>query len=257
MASGFIYDYFISPLKEGTGYNPVNTTVYALLFVFAVYLIYESFRKLNVKLDRNFLFGWVAWIFVGASFRVLEDVGYYKTPLLKTPFIFIILAIAGFALLIASIRMKMPQLWIYVPAIIALYNLLFIPYTNLLGIYYVGVYFFIITVWLFALHNLGIFSSLLTKTNTVVLKAQMFDAVNTFVAIQYFNAWEQHVLPSFFIQNYGTWTMLPLKFIVIGVVLLGIDKYSENAYEKKYLKLIVATIGLATGLRDFLQILTY
>ncbi len=43
--SNFIKKYFISPFKEGTGYNIINTTVYAVLLALIVYFIYYLIKN--------------------------------------------------------------------------------------------------------------------------------------------------------------------------------------------------------------------
>jgi len=85
----------------------------------------------------------------------------------------------------------------------------------------------------------------------------MFDASNTFVAVNFFNYFEQHVLPGFFISNFSPFSFVVLKAVVVISVLLLLDKYSDDREFNNYLKLIIGILGAATSTRDFIRIAAF
>jgi uncharacterized membrane protein len=95
-----------------------------------------------------------------------------------------------------------------------------------------------------------------SKENKIVTGLQMFDATTTFVALNYFSYWEEHVLPRFIINLSGTpFSFIILKIIAVVLILLGIDKYSKDKEFNNYIKLIIGILGAATGLRDFISLI--
>ena len=83
--------------------------------------------------------------------------------------------------------------------------------------------------------------------------AHLFDASTTYVAVEYFNYYEQHVLPNALNQLFDTYlTLFPMKIIVIVAVLYIIDQYFDDLTIKNLLKLTVFVLGLAPGLRNIL-----
>ena len=83
----------------------------------------------------------------------------------------------------------------------------------------------------------------------------MFDASSTFVAVEFFNYSEQHVLANALYQQFHTsLTMFPMKIIVIVAVLWIIDQYFDDLTIKNLLKLTVFVLGLAPGLRNILTL---
>lgn len=71
--SSLVSDYFINPIWDRTGYNPVNTAVYALLALGAIYVLWKMFAKHRVHLDAPFWAAVVCWSLWGSSIRVLTD----------------------------------------------------------------------------------------------------------------------------------------------------------------------------------------
>ncbi|MDE1797857.1 MAG: DUF63 family protein [Candidatus Micrarchaeota archaeon] len=71
--SSFVSDYFISPIWDKTGYNIVNTLVYASLALVALYALWRIFKKYDIQLDAPFWAAVAAWSAWGSSIRVLTD----------------------------------------------------------------------------------------------------------------------------------------------------------------------------------------
>ena len=83
----------------------------------------------------------------------------------------------------------------------------------------------------------------------------MFDATSTFVALQYFGYYEQHVVPSIFINIFSPISFVFLKIVGIVAILLLLDRFKGDEEFNNYLKLIIGILGLGTGTRDFLRLL--
>jgi uncharacterized membrane protein len=100
-------------------------------------------------------------------------------------------------------------------------------------------------------------SHIFTKENTAILGVHLFDATTTFVALQYFNYYEQHVVSSAAISLIGPLAQFVLKTIVVVTVLWALDKYlkgSENENLRNFLKIAIIILGLAPGLRNFTRL---
>ncbi len=95
-----------------------------------------------------------------------------------------------------------------------------------------------------------------TNENTFLLNVHMFDATTTFVALTYFNYFEQHVLPGFLINIFGPASMFILKLVVISAVLYIFDKEMKNDAEKRtFLKIVILILGMGPGIRNFLRMI--
>lgn len=68
----FIYDYFIAPIWDQTGYNIVNTITYVLIALVSVYLVNQALRG-KIRIDRNFIAGALAFVLFGSTMRVVTD----------------------------------------------------------------------------------------------------------------------------------------------------------------------------------------
>jgi len=118
---------------------------------------------------------------------------------------------------------------------------------NFLGIEYILLWF---TPWII------IFSLIKWPIeNKSVSLLHLFDGTATFVSLQYFNYFEQHVLPRWIIGLTGTpFSFVVVKLVVIVLVLKVLDKNSSDKEFNNYLKLIIGILGFATGFRDFLRL---
>lgn len=71
---GFLEDYFITPIVEKTGYNAINTLVYAAIAIAALYLIWRFMKARGLDFSgRGFLFAVAAFVLLGSTCRVLTD----------------------------------------------------------------------------------------------------------------------------------------------------------------------------------------
>jgi len=247
---GLIYQFFCST----TGYTPISTTVFGIMLIFFVYLVFKILKKLNVGMDRRLGIAISPFVLMGSSMRVLKDSGFLKGCLYQTPGIYFLIFGITFSLLLVSLALqrkwKIPyyKLMFIIGLILVTPILTILEYNNLLGLVYVFLWFI---PWII---GLKIIPWLLE--NKIVTGLHLFDATTTFVSLSYFSYYEQHVLPNYLISLFWTpFSFVIIKFIVIVLILLGIDKFSEDKEFNNYIKLIIAILGASTGLRDFLRLL--
>jgi uncharacterized membrane protein len=84
--------------------------------------------------------------------------------------------------------------------------------------------------------------------------SQMVDASSTFVALSFYNYWEQHVLPGFFIDIFGPVSIFFLKLPIILLANYYIDKEVADSEKRTFIKIAVLTLGLAPGIRSGLRL---
>jgi uncharacterized membrane protein len=131
---GFIEQYFIGPIWDRTGYNPVNTLVYALIALAAAYAMYSVLRRERIRIDRNFILSVVPFVLLGSTVRSLVDaadrgsllshassyfgfLGFvYETHvydygyLTVTPGIYVVVGLLTFSSILVANRLKKPFL---------------------------------------------------------------------------------------------------------------------------------------------------
>src|SRR3990172_4021717 len=105
-AEDFLRAYFINPIVLNQGYNPINTTVYALMLVIAAYLVYRALSKMKVKIDRRLGIAIAPFIVFGSSSRVVVDAGIFFSFIFTTPLIYFVVFAAAFTTLVTSLYLE-------------------------------------------------------------------------------------------------------------------------------------------------------
>ncbi len=262
---GFVEQYFIDPLVQGTGYNIYNTVAYALILILAAFATLKLLRYLKIKIDDKFVFGVFPFIILGGALRALEDAQILSSLLFKTPLIYFavfavaFVALAGSKLAERYVKLAYHKIWFIIGIALVLIFLTQVTVVNQLALTVMVV---LTIFWTILLIFVKKFSDRIKKLekfftweNTAILDVHMFDATTTFVAISYFPYFEQHVLPSFLIGLFGPAVMFVLKFVVIAIVLHVLDKEVNKKEERMFIKFIIIILGLAPGLRNFLRLI--
>jgi len=246
-----LYNLFCST----TGYTVESTAIFSVILIVLVYLIFWILKLLKIKTDKRLAIAISPYIILGSSLRVLKDAGMIENCLFQTPGIyFLILGITLSLLIITTIIERKKTIPYYkVMFIIGLFLISpilgIIQYKNFIGIGYVIVY---LIPWLIFLKLIP----WLTE-NKIVTSLHTFDGTVTFVSLNYFGYYEQHILPRYLINLFGTpLSFVILKFIVLVGILYIIDKYSDDKEFNNYIKLIIGILGAATGTRDILRLFT-
>lgn len=253
----FFVRYFWMPIaNENVFYNPYNTLVYALIFAFAaLYLVYGILKKLEIKVDSHFVLGVTPYIILSSLLRSSKDLGILNTFLIESPLIFFIMFGFAVSVLLTSIGIEKK------------FSIGYYKIWGLTGLISIGFFLSLFTIknWLvfplvilflapwLAISLLARYKNIEAGTNLAFL-AQMFDGTVSFVAIRFLQAEEKHVLGNFLTENFGAWTMFPMKLIVVIPVLYWINKNLEGE-QKNYILFIIGLLGLATGLRNLVTLI--
>jgi len=242
------------------GFTLFSTIVLGLVVVFGTYFVYHVFRKLDVKVDKYLVYGIVPWIVFAAFVRVYEDAGIYPTHFFtQTPGIEI-LFVALFIpfLFLAKFLEKKYNIAFWKTMTVtgtigALVHVPFFKIVNPKGFLLIFVFFAIAIGLIGAVRHFIKFDLL----SFWALAAHMVDASATFISMTFYNYTEQHILPTFLINNLGgAWVMFPLKLAVLIPVLYILNKYAkEDKLLKNTIILAIIALGLAAGFRDALRLL--
>jgi uncharacterized membrane protein len=93
-----------------------------------------------------------------------------------------------------------------------------------------------------------------SRLNQLVFFGQMLDASATFTAIQFYHCSEQHVLSSGIINSFSPFAFVIVKFVLILLVLYFADQEIKNEKLRDFIKIVIAIIGFAPGIRDALTL---
>jgi uncharacterized membrane protein len=258
MALGLIEKYFIDPILTGSGYNWVNTFVYAVLLVFFGYVVFRAIRRLGIEIDSKFAMSLFPYIFMTSILRSLNDIGVFQTYLLVSPFALIYSFALTFSLLVVSLvlsgKFKVSFHALFFAFGFVLAGILFtqLRFLNLFAagqILALDVFFLILIflpVWKAGLWNKS------------ALFAQMFDASATFVAVTYYGFLEQHVLPNLLFGMAGSVAIFFVaKAAVTLLFLWAVDSGVEDKNLRNFLKLIIFMLGIGQGFRDLLMVAAF
>lgn len=266
-------DTFLPDIIQTTffsGYTVFNTVVYTLILAIFVVAIIKMFKKLEID-PISIIYAIIPFIFLGSSTRALVDNGFYpKTVFLITPGLYILVGLITIASFLLSIylfnKMEIDYRYtlFFLGIIFSIPNIILFSKLNFTAIIYVLITWIISSLIFMAIAFLVLYIKnknshkaiekiLKYKINFSIVLAHLFDASTTYVAVEYFNYSEQHVLPNALNQLFDTYlTLFPMKIIVIVAVLYIIDQYFEDQTIKNLLKLTVFVLGLAPGLRNIL-----
>ena len=246
-----VVSYFTNP--TAIGYTPEKTLILASILVVIVYVIFEVLKKLKIKIDRRLAIGIIPYVILASTLRVLQDAKVFNTIWLITPGIYGTMITVILSILIVSflIERKFSVPYFKTLFVVGLLGIaFFLPLLNFInteGFLLVSAFYL---PWVIIFYKIR-----WTLANKLVTLAQMFDANATFVALQFFGYYEQHVVPSFFINIFSPVSFIFLKVVAIAVILVLIDRSKGDREFNNFLKLMIGILGLATGTRDFLRLL--
>lgn len=254
--SSWFSEKFLDPLCRY--YTLENTIAYAVIFLVAIYGVYKLLQRLKIRIDKHFFFGILPFIIYGGWTRALRDHGLYTGwQFCSPPIYFVMFAIVLSSLLLGLFLQKKFKIPYYktmaaIGIILLLYNASITSISNYTA------FFAILALagfWLLLLLGANrLRPKLVSRENALITAAHLLDASASFMAIQFFGYYEQHVLPGFLIGIGGPWVLFPLKIAVVLPILIWIDRGEEDAFFRKFLKVIILILGLGLGIRDFLTV---
>ncbi|MFH1520610.1 MAG: DUF63 family protein [Candidatus Micrarchaeota archaeon] len=272
----FIYDYFIKPIWDHSGYNIVNTLTYAIIAIVAVFLIHRWFGSIKLKIDSNFILGVMAFVLFGSTIRVVTDsidTGIFTsiTPihefvlnshlwdygyLTVSPGIYIVTA----AILLISIgilhRIKRMELLKFVGIGI------WFPHFLLLLPFMKYAIFAIPIVILAAIPAYIAYMYFKKKVLAAIVAGQALDGAATFFVIDHFSKisgiqyFEQHVFSAAIGTLGGSYFFFYLVKTAIAFLAADvINKEKMDNEAKYYVALVLMIMGFAPGIRDILRMM--
>ena len=242
------------------GYTILNTVVFGIILGICILLIIKMFKYIK-KDPAELMIPLIPFIFFGSSARALVDNNIYPlTYILVTPGIYILTGLMVIITLLFAVFIERKTNFDYryiifaVGAVLCIPNILFMSPINLVAtLQVVGVWAIVSSIFALLRNKWSLISN---KFNLSVLMAHLFDASSTYIAVDYYGYYEQHVLPSALTTLFGTaLVMFPLKIVVILGALYIIDTYIEDRTIANMLKLAIFILGLAPGLRNFLSLI--
>ena len=242
------------------GYTILNTVVFGIILGICILLIIKMFKYIK-KDPAELMIPLIPFIFFGSSVRALVDNNIYPlTYILVTPGIYILTGLMVIITLLFAVFIERKTNFDYryiifaVGAVLCIPNILFMSPINLVAtLQVVGVWAIVSSIFALLRNKWSLLSN---KFNLSVLMAHLFDASSTYIAVDYYGYYEQHVLPSALTTLFGTaLVMFPLKIVVILGALYIIDTYIEDRTIANMLKLAIFILGLAPGLRNFLSLI--
>lgn len=261
----WIYKYYVEPIIYDTGYNPVNTLTWALIFGAMIFVLIKFFRYLDLKVDQQLTIYTIPYILAGASLRVIEDAEVVAPPfkyLLITPFIYFLTALVTVFLLVLC-KKFLDENFLKGYALLGLLwtsiNLIVLSQAGVERIWVLVVVVFLGTaltgcIWFLRvplrIHFLNDGYYLL------ILYAHMLDASSTYIGVDWLGYYEKHVVPTMLINLTGTaLVMYPLKLAILIPALSLIDSSFEGESPLKNLtKLALLVLGLAPAVRNTLRL---
>ena len=242
------------------GYTILNTVVFGIILGICILLIIKMFKYIK-KDPAELMIPLIPFIFFGSSARALVDNNIYPlTYLLVTPGIYLLTGLMAIITLLFAVFIERKTNFDYryiifaVGAVLCIPNILFMSPINLVAtLQVVGVWAIVSSIFVLLRNKWSLLSN---RFNLSVLMAHLFDASSTYIAVDYYGYYEQHVLPSALTALFGTaLVMFPLKIVVILGALYIIDTYIEDRTIANMLKLAIFILGLAPGLRNFLSLI--
>jgi uncharacterized membrane protein len=279
---GFFEDYFLNPILQNGWFNPVNTIVYSIILITAVYFVFRLLFRMGIRIDRHFFYAVLPFIFWGSSTRVLHDAAFagalspalnefYSSPLFPTPGSYLITFTLALAALLVSLGIqKKSGISYWKPMLLigtglSLANIWLIPWVSVNPLILIAG---LTALWSGLFYGLSILfkadffrkhhptlRSLFSIPNQVVLGSHFLDASATFTALRFYGYLEQHVVPRLVFPFLGPISMFLLKIVVVVPVLWVIDSYAEDRNFRNFLKIVVLILGLAPGLRDLIRLM--
>jgi len=272
----FIYNYFIEPINAHSGYNMVNTLVYAAIALIALYGVFLFFKKRNVRIDRTFIYGVLTFVLFGSTMRVVTDSldsGAFTaiTPLHKfildshildygfftvSPMVYVNVA---FLFLLSFYVLKKINRYEWLPYVGLV---LWIPNMFLLLFFMEKILYAIPILVLAFIPAYLTYRYFKNDVYAMMVGAHALDGAATFIVIDFgaqicgLSYFEQHVIPSFIGGLLGTYFLFYLVKIAIAFgAAYVINKEKATELEKNFISIVIIVMGLAPGVRDVLRML--
>lgn len=252
----FFYRYFWEPMFTRSGYNAVNTFVYALLFGLGVIYSYRYIIKpLKIKVDERLFWAVTPMVVFGSTVRALVDGGVLpKHPLILTPGIFFTAFFLILPSLVADARLKTyPKITIAWGTVLAAWaNYLLITHAKSWEPY-----------MLTMVHTVVSFAVVLAfykwkpfdRLYLYPALAHYFDVASTVVAIHFYGYREVHWIEHHLVQWFGAYIYYPWITLILIAVYYALRELVPDEEERHFWYLAIYILGLGPAIRDPAQMI--
>jgi len=255
----FIQKYFIEPTLLQSGYNPVNTTVYSLIFILCLYAAIKFFEKSKIKLDKKAWFDLLPFVFLGGIWRTLFDLGFFN--FLGIVKFFFVTPLIYFSVLLTiivcvAINQIYPNFLKYSGlALAGFFGLTALTFGKNLYLFLTALFFsaFVFIFLLLVLRALKL-DKIAKSINSHVIFGHVLDACSATVAVKLASFKEAQILSSITILA-SPLLFLFLKALVPILLLYYIDK-KTGGNTNFLLKFALLVLGLPQGIHTSLILLT-
>ncbi len=277
---GFLSEYFISPIISHSGYNPVNTIVYAMIaVVICFFVIYPYLDKKKIKFDYNFALSVIPYVVLGSTLRIFEEshstvhliersanpleLGFY----FLSPGIYIMIGIATVASLLISIKIAKKRkinplkvfrnIGIILASPVVIWHLFHLTHPEaFIGIAVTASPSTALAYHIFKKKKKKLFRD---RLNVMALFGQALDGSATSIILQFYPVYkEQHFVSNAIIQAFGPFAFLITKIAVCIMILYLIDMTTRSKEVTKnfagFVKILIIILGIATGTRDMFSV---
>lgn len=259
--------YILQPIYSGSGYNFVNTTIYALVAIAILYLLFKIFVRLKIRINFKFFISTIPFIVLGSSTRAFVDNGYITRNLWTvSPGIYFVIAALFLIVMFLSfaISQKFKTFdWRFATFFVGLVVLVFQWFRFSRELEFVNMNIFLLivgTIILSAICFHYIFVKLgwkwiTNKFGFLAFSAHLFDSVTTALLLYFVGGWEQHPLPRFFIERFGSLSFIPVKLVVIIPAVYILSAELKNKQLRDFLLMSIAILGFAEALRNLISMI--
>lgn len=260
----FVQRYYVEPIINDSGYNPVNTVTWAILLGVFIVLIHRAFSRYGIEFSGRFILATAPYIIAGASLRVVEDAELIDPPLsylLITPLIYLLVAsVTVIALLISRNLTGGYRLYSAIGISWSILNLLLLIRG---GVQHAWVPLAVVALGSSITGCVYLLAGILPHRLSIprcalpVILSHMLDASSTYIGVDWLGYEEKHVVPTLLIRMVGTAAvMYPVKLIVL-LPLLAIldDSLRGDRNMKGILVLTLLVLGLAPATRNTLRMM--
>ncbi len=243
-----------------SGYTVVQTVVFGILLLVAIYLIYALFlKKIDTEIDKGFVVAMVPFLLLGGVLRSLGhgDAEIFTGFWFNTPGIHLLIAAYTVPSILLSQYLDgnydlsfVKWMWIFggIPFLVCTYLATIVGFPNFEVFGYVPGLAAAVAAPLYLV--VRFLPKYLSRINYGILSGHLLDASSTFIAVSFFGYTEKHVLPGFLVDLTGAWVMFPLKLAVIWPVIYLLDDVVEDEELLNWLRVVVLALGLALGIRN-------
>jgi len=286
----FINSYFIKPVYDRTGYNVVNTIIYALIALFFAFIFFKILKRQKVKVDERFVLRVIPFILLGSTLRVVTDATGDASAGLQNQFLLNSSALFGLYGVVGRLHIydygfvtATPGIYVVVGMLtflsILFFNkigrmdllpnfalLLLLPHIILLLPLMKNWFDFTLIIILasaglvIGMFLLQFLKLKLGMTQRLVMLSHSLDGAASYVAIELFQGgkayFEQHVLSGALGTVFGTmFAFYVIKVLFSSIAVFLVETSDDGREEKNYILLLLIIFGLAPGVRDALRLL--